>query len=141
MDWSGVVWCFYQLFGLSFWRHPFTAEHPLLRHWCRHISTNLMKKQTHPNLGCPEDEYIFIFGWTIPLRPDHTNDHNKVLKIALIVTITTERNHFQNIFFPNENSLNAQVSALYLPYLTSSTCFKVSVICADAKTFYLTPIL
>ncbi len=37
MDWSGVdyLWCFYQLFGLSFWRHPFTAEHPLLRHWCR----------------------------------------------------------------------------------------------------------
>ncbi len=40
--WSGVVWitcglmwCFYQLFGLSFWWHPFTAEHPLMRHWCR----------------------------------------------------------------------------------------------------------
>ncbi len=39
--WSGVVWitcgllwCFYQLFGLSFWRHPFTAEHPLVRQWC-----------------------------------------------------------------------------------------------------------
>ncbi len=31
----GLLWCFYQLFGLSFWRHPFTAEHPLLRHWCR----------------------------------------------------------------------------------------------------------
>ncbi len=30
----GLLWCFYQLFGLSFWRHPFTAEHPLLRHWC-----------------------------------------------------------------------------------------------------------
>ncbi len=29
-----LLWCFYQLFGLSFWRHPFTAEHPLLRHWC-----------------------------------------------------------------------------------------------------------
>ncbi len=31
MDWSGVdycglLWCFYQLFGLSFWRHPFTAH-------------------------------------------------------------------------------------------------------------------
>ncbi len=25
---------FYQLFGLSFWRHPFTTEHKLLRHWC-----------------------------------------------------------------------------------------------------------
>ncbi len=38
--WTGVVWitcrlwCFYQLFGLSFWRHPFTAEHPLLSNWC-----------------------------------------------------------------------------------------------------------
>ncbi len=28
-----LLWCFYQLFGLSFWRHPFTAEHPLLRQW------------------------------------------------------------------------------------------------------------
>ncbi len=25
----------------------------------RHISTNLMKKQTHPNLGWPEGEQIF----------------------------------------------------------------------------------
>ncbi len=28
MDWCGLLWCFYQLFGLSFWRHPFTAEDP-----------------------------------------------------------------------------------------------------------------
>ncbi len=27
-------WCFYQLFGLSFWRHPFTAEDPLVSKWC-----------------------------------------------------------------------------------------------------------
>ncbi len=26
----GLLWCFYQLFGLSFWRHPFTAEDPLV---------------------------------------------------------------------------------------------------------------
>ncbi len=31
LEWCGLLWCFYQLFGLSFWRHPFTAEHPLLR--------------------------------------------------------------------------------------------------------------
>ncbi len=38
--WTGVVWItcgllwyFYQLFGLSFWRHPFTAEHPLVSEW------------------------------------------------------------------------------------------------------------
>ncbi len=30
----GLLWCFYQLFGLSFWRHPFTAEDPLLSNWC-----------------------------------------------------------------------------------------------------------
>ncbi len=30
----GLLWCFNQLFGLSFWRHPFTAEHLLLSEWC-----------------------------------------------------------------------------------------------------------
>ncbi len=34
--WTGVVWIivmFYQLFGLSFWRHPFSAEDPLVSKW------------------------------------------------------------------------------------------------------------
>ncbi len=37
--WTGVVWIncellwFYQLFGLSFWRRPFTAEDPLVKRW------------------------------------------------------------------------------------------------------------
>ncbi len=31
----GLLWCFYQLFGLSFWRHPFTAEDPLVSKWCK----------------------------------------------------------------------------------------------------------
>ncbi len=26
----GELWCFYQLFGLSFWRHLFTAEDPMV---------------------------------------------------------------------------------------------------------------
>ncbi len=33
----GVVWIivmFYLLFGFSFWRHPFTAEDPLVSKWC-----------------------------------------------------------------------------------------------------------
>ncbi len=29
----GLLWCFYQLFGLSFWRHPFTADDPLVSKW------------------------------------------------------------------------------------------------------------
>ncbi len=34
LEWCGLLWCFYQLFGLSFWRHPFTAEDLLVRQWC-----------------------------------------------------------------------------------------------------------
>ncbi len=34
LEWSRLLWCFYQLFGLSFWRHPFTAEDPLVSKWC-----------------------------------------------------------------------------------------------------------
>ncbi len=44
----GLLWCFYQLFGLSFWRHPFTAEDLLLRPWC-YISPNLMKSGSSPH--------------------------------------------------------------------------------------------
>ncbi len=35
-----LLGCFYQLFGLSFWRHPFTAEEPLMMQW--YISPNLV---------------------------------------------------------------------------------------------------
>ncbi len=30
VDYLWIIVMFYQLFGLSFWRHPFTAEHPLV---------------------------------------------------------------------------------------------------------------
>ncbi len=43
----GLLWCFCQLFGLSFWRHPFTAEHPLLRHWCRDTFLQICCPETH----------------------------------------------------------------------------------------------
>ncbi len=35
MEWCVLVWCFDQLFGLSFWRHPFTAEDQLVSKWCK----------------------------------------------------------------------------------------------------------
>ncbi len=36
LEWCGLVvdYCDYQLFGLSFWRHPFTAQDPLMSKWC-----------------------------------------------------------------------------------------------------------
>ncbi len=30
----GLSWCLFKLFGLSYWRHPFTAEDPLVSKWC-----------------------------------------------------------------------------------------------------------
>ncbi len=34
LEWCGLLWCLYQMFGLSFWRHPFTAENQLVSKWC-----------------------------------------------------------------------------------------------------------
>ncbi len=45
--WTGVVWItvmFYQLFGLLFWRHPFTAEHPLGEQVIKAKSNNVFSK-------------------------------------------------------------------------------------------------
>ncbi len=43
----GLLWCFYQLFGLSFWRHPFTAEHPLVNNWCNATFLQISSEGEH----------------------------------------------------------------------------------------------
>ncbi len=45
----GLLWCFYQLFGLSFWRHPFTAEDPLVSKWFLQICSD---EETNYILEC-----------------------------------------------------------------------------------------
>ncbi len=61
VNWTGVVWItcrvlwdFYQLFGPSFWWHPFTAKDPLVSKWYNFSKSVLTKKQTHLHLGWPE---------------------------------------------------------------------------------------
>ncbi len=56
MDWSGAdyLWCFYQLFGLSFWWHPFTAE------WASDVMPNFSKSvqmKTNSSTSC------MAWGW------------------------------------------------------------------------------
>ncbi len=60
LEWCGLLWCFYQLFGLSFWRHPFTSDEPLGEQvmYCNFSKFVQMKKQAHLHLGWPESEYI-----------------------------------------------------------------------------------
>ncbi len=43
----GLLWCFYQLFGLLFWRHPFTAEDPLVRKWCNATFLQIFYEETN----------------------------------------------------------------------------------------------
>ncbi len=60
----------YELFGLSFWRHPFTAEDPLVSDRCnaKFLTSFPIKKQAHLHLGWPEGEYMFsIFFWGEPV--------------------------------------------------------------------------
>ncbi len=69
--WTGVVWIIV-MFLLAVWTLILTAPIHCSGSIAEqvmecYISANLKKKQTHLHLGCPEDEYIFIFGWTIPL--------------------------------------------------------------------------
>ncbi len=73
LEWCGLLWCFYQL---SFWRHPFTAEHSLLRHWCRdtflqiwwrnkliYISEGLRKSQSNTHLPLWSIFFIALSFW------------------------------------------------------------------------------
>ncbi len=97
----GLLWCFYQLFGLSFWRHPFTAEHPLLRQWC---SDTFLQSDEESHLSGMAWGQTFIFGWTnvklcwmqfspekrnqnsvstlVLLRYDINDSHNSVLVLS-----------------------------------------------------------
>ncbi len=61
-EWCGLLRCFDQLFGFSFWRHPFTAEDPFVSKWY-----NAKFLQICSDLEWSEGEYfqpIEIFGWT-----------------------------------------------------------------------------
>ncbi len=70
LEWCGVdyLWCFYQLFGLSFWRHPFTAEHPLVSKWWN--ATFLQIWWRNKRIYILDDHWVnllsrFSFGWTL----------------------------------------------------------------------------
>ncbi len=77
MDWSGVhyLWIivmFYQLFGPSFWRHPFTAEDPLVSKLCNaKFQQNFSCEETHSSTswmpcGWVNFQRTFEFwGWII----------------------------------------------------------------------------
>ncbi len=72
LEWCGLLWCFYQLFGLSFWRHPFTAEDPLVNTWCNakflQICSNEETNSSTSQMAWGWVHFQQILGWTIPLK-------------------------------------------------------------------------
>ncbi len=64
-----LLQCFYQLFGLSYWRHPFTAEDPLVSKWYNAEFFQICSdEQTNWSASWTARGQIFIFGWTILLN-------------------------------------------------------------------------
>ncbi len=47
---GGLLWCFYQLFGLSFWRHPFTSIAETLMQW--HITLHVFNQKKKNSTFC-----------------------------------------------------------------------------------------
>ncbi len=98
---------------LSFWRHPFTAEHPLLRHilqtWWRNNSS-----WSQMNWGWERFQLILLFVRTIPLIAVAWTDHVDVKRHCMV-----ERSHFftavcQDIYGDLPH-LYSRVHALVLP--------------------------
>ncbi len=73
----GLLCCFNQLFGVSIWRHPFTAEDPLMSEWCyvKHLQIcsddRLSRFFFNCNVKCFQNEHICCwfkhFEW-MPLK-------------------------------------------------------------------------
>ncbi len=71
---------------LSFWRHPFTAEHPLLRHFSKpeeetHSSWSRMHR------GWALLQHIFMFGWTLRCVCDCVDKHWSGLRENLCLSL------------------------------------------------------
>ncbi len=85
--WCGLLQCFYQLFGLSFWRHPFTAEEPL---WASDAMLHFSKsdEETNSSTSCmtwvgAKFQHIVISGWTISKMHAHEEDRSVQKWLAL----------------------------------------------------------
>ncbi len=59
LEWCGLLWCFYQTLILTAPIHCRASIAETLMQ--RHISTNLMKKQTHLHLRWSEGEHIYSY--------------------------------------------------------------------------------
>ncbi len=80
--WTGVMWITCG-FVLLFWRHPFTAEDPLVSKWCTVMLTFSSKTNSSTSWIAwrwVHFKIIFFLGWDISLRKSMCGWFNKYLK-------------------------------------------------------------
>ncbi len=71
-----ILWCFISCLDthFKFWRHPFTAEDPLVSKWCNATFLQICSDEKYKlldildGLGWVHFQQTFIFEWTISLR-------------------------------------------------------------------------
>ncbi len=76
--WTGVILsCFYEPFGLSFWRHPFTAKEPLRKYCYAKFLQICSDEETNSSTfwmawGWVHFQQIFILGELFPSSVQYT---------------------------------------------------------------------
>ncbi len=82
----GLLWCFYQLFGLSFWRHPFTAEDPLVSKWWKWLIQ-------HVRNGRASFPWMLLTSTNWPIRLVIINGRMPATKTSSALTFFLPINH------------------------------------------------
>ncbi len=132
----GLMWCFYQLFGLSFWRHPFTAEHPLVSKWCNYKSPNLFSCwntliKSWIAWGRVHRQQSFIFGWIIPLK--ETRIHEKTIsKEILLWAISHVVLYIGWGRFSSKHNVLGKSISTQSPCETSPVIHTITALCRDS---------
>ncbi len=126
----GLLWCFYQLFGLSFWRHPFTTEDPLVSKWWNATFLQIWWRNKLiyilDGLRISTFSAIFIFGWTIPWMKSVSNStcHLKCNTHLCIYIYKLLKTNWQIL---NNMGMHELIKCIY-------AYFECTVICLDKST-------
>ncbi len=144
MERCGVLWCFYQLFGLWFWRHPFTAEDPLVSKWwnakflqiCSDEETN--SSTSWMAWGWIHYQQIVIFGQTIPLKTTCLSCRTRYWR-----PVSLARSRLLWSYLWQEGLWNAKLIQMYylqLQYRCNFPCLYTDVLVFSSVGFF-TPLM
>ncbi len=94
-SWIGVVeylWIIVMLSWLSFWRHPFTAEHPLVSKWCNITFLQIFSdEEINSSIFCMawgwvHFQQIFFFEWNVLLNSHHL-ERCLTLRVSFLILL------------------------------------------------------